>query len=376
MVEPTIPYNSNNRLSEGINGRSCELIERIKMTTEDIKITKNTKVIFLLGAGASAPSGIPTTYNLLNELYKAAKRNNQKDLLDLLEYCNKMGIDNIEDILTATYILNFIENKENLVYLLMYLLEIEIKREKITIKREDGVGRSLSQILFSLLASIMLTAEPNDAHKAIADFIRSYPETEKVSIITTNYDCLMEEALLNEEISAEIIKMHGSINWWYCEICHNTYEQNPKKLRNAFSDGVPYPVFGVCPNCSGITKPLLILPYSFKFVPTPKIIDVWYKGKKRIEDADIAIVVGYAFPEGDEYLMQTLLQMLKKPNSIVIIINKDPNAAEELKDKLIYIFDDKNVVEKKVRLIEGDCKFIVPLLIRELLKKIKRRYNK
>ncbi len=61
-----------------------------------IKINEDTKITFLLGAGASAPSGIPTVDKLLSELWKRARKTGREDLDKLAKWCDDRGIDNIE----------------------------------------------------------------------------------------------------------------------------------------------------------------------------------------------------------------------------------------------------------------------------------------
>ena len=102
-----------------------EILQSIKLVDEDIwkiKIDKNTKITFLLGAGASAPSGIPTVDKLLSELWKRARKIGREDLDRLAKWCTERGISNIEDLLTAAYISNFAARNPNITALLDYFI--------------------------------------------------------------------------------------------------------------------------------------------------------------------------------------------------------------------------------------------------------------
>jgi len=123
--------------------------------------------------------------------------------------------------------------------------------------------------LFSLLSNTMLPAQPNRAHQAIANYVKNH---EGSSIITTNYDCCMDLALEDvanrfsyrvefandkahgptDENLTRLIKLHGSLNWFYCETCQEVQLIDIRPLVTAFlADKALYPVIGVCKDCGG-----------------------------------------------------------------------------------------------------------------------------
>jgi len=170
----------------------------------NIKIDDSTKVTFLLGAGASAPSGIPTVDKLLSELWKRARKIGREDLDRLARWCDDHGITNIEDLLTAAYISNFAARNRNITALLDYFIfsgervfegeEYSTKRRRLVRSSEIDVSsisflQETLQTLFGLLTSTMISASPNLAHEAIVNFIKEHKNT---AIITTNYDGCMD----------------------------------------------------------------------------------------------------------------------------------------------------------------------------------------
>ncbi|MHA1280849.1 MAG: SIR2 family NAD-dependent protein deacylase, partial [Candidatus Helarchaeota archaeon] len=278
-----------------------EILQSIKIVDEDIwkmKIDKNAKITFLLGAGASAPSGIPTVDKLLSELWKRARKIGREDLDRLAKWCIDRGISNIEDLLTAAYISNFAARNPNITALLDYFIfadgrelseeeEYLIRRHRVSRTAEIDVSsisflQDTLQTLFGLLTSTMISASPNPTHKAIVDFIKEHKNT---SIITTNYDGCMDEALLKDKIplkgtisgenednpnAVQLIKMHGSINWAYCDSCQDVQEFDLLELKKIYEeDKLSYPVIGICKKCGGLRLPLLVPPLSFKFLMFP-----------------------------------------------------------------------------------------------------------
>lgn len=210
------------------------------------------KTAFLLGAGASkpAPSNIPTVKELLPQLLLRGRRLDRDDVTKLADFCEERRIDNIEDLLTAAQLATFSSRNPTILRLLNYLLyggETEIPGEAIYLtsrsleqvrraRTRDAAAASVSsvaflqdtlQVLFGLLASTMLPAAPNMAHEAIATFVKAHSGS---AIVTTNYDCCMDLALEAVQVpltyrldlanrtekdtgTAELIKLHGSLNW-------------------------------------------------------------------------------------------------------------------------------------------------------------------
>lgn len=343
-----------------------------------IKISEGIKIIFLLGAGASAPSGIPTVNELLSELWKRAKKIGRDDLDRLAEWCESRNIRNIEDLLTAAYISNFAAKNRSVTSLLDYflfsggqkLLEEEeyyyprrrtLERSEINVSSISFLQDTL-QTLFGLLTSTMISASPNSTHKAIINFIKNH---QNVSIITTNYDGCMDEALLENNIdinrtigiekdkynpnSVELIKMHGSINWAYCDSCHDVQEFDLLEIKRFYEeDKISYPVIGICKNCGGLRRPLLVPPLSFKFLMFPNLIDIWNTARQRIEEAKYIIVIGYSFSEADTYLTKIISRSMSiNEDQKMIIVNTDYNLVHMLRERYsahIERFDERRIL--------------------------------
>jgi len=332
-------------------------------------IIKGKNVLFLLGAGASAPSNIPTVDKLLPDLWKRAGKIGRNDLDNLSKWCTDRKIYNIEDLLTAAYVANFASQNASLVSLLKYFLFPGEHNETIGSgsdlgKTHDIITRAdissiyliqdTLQTLFGLLASTMITANPNKAHKAIVSLAKIHHD---MTIITTNYDGCMDEALLKnkmklcstispgdikDESTVRLIKIHGSINWAYCESCHIVKEHDLLEMKKFYEkDRFSYPVIGVCANCGGLRRPLLVPPLSFKFLQFPTLIDIWNSARCKIEDADIMVVVGYSFSEADTYITKIISRSMSiNEKQKMIVVNTDVKLAQKLREKYVARIDE------------------------------------
>jgi len=380
-----------------------EIMLSIKPVDDEIfkiKIDNEVKVTFLLGAGASAPSGIPTVDKLLSELWKRAKKIGREDLDQLAEWCKTRGITNIEDLLTAAYISNFAARNPNITSLLDYFifsggreLSGELEEEEYFLGAPSAIRTSeidvssisflqdTLQTLFGLLTSTMISSGPNPTHQAIVNFIKKHKNT---SIITTNYDGCMDEALLRNEIplkgtisgenenvphAVQLIKMHGSINWAYCDSCQDVREFDLLDLKDAYEkDKISYPVMGICKNCGGLRRPLLVPPLSFKFLMFPNLIDIWNSARQSIEEADYLIIVGYSFSEADTYITKIISRsMSMNNNQKMIIINTNPNLVPVLRERFSAHIDGFD--EKRILKVCKSSEIILPEILRSMLSK-------
>ena len=345
----------------------------------NIRIDNDTKITFLLGAGASAPSGIPTVDRLLPELWKRARKIGREDLDRLAAWCNERKITNIEDLLTAAYISDFVAKNRSVTSLIEYFFfpdeqdqsikgehPIEHPRSTRTSKIDAssiGFLQDALQTLFGLLLNTMISASPNLAHKAIVDFIKDH---KNASIVTTNYDGCMDQAILGAGMNlkrtissdnrngdvdgVDLIKMHGSINWTYCDSCQDVREFDLLHLKKLYEkDKLSYPVIGICKNCGGLRRPLLVPPLSFKFLMFPTLISIWDLARKSIEEADYLVVVGYSFSEADTYITKIVsLSLSRNKHQKLIIVDKNQNLAPYLRERFssrIDGFDKKRVLE-------------------------------
>jgi len=376
-----------------------EKIQSIEVVDEEIweiKVNEDAKITFLLGAGASAPSGIPTVDKLLPELWKRAKKIGREDLDKLADWCNDRGITNIEDLLTAAYISNFAAKNPSITALLDYFIFSggqEFLEEEFTISRHRKIRSSeidvssisflqdTLQTLFGLLTSTMISASPNSTHRAIVDFIKDHKNT---SIITTNYDGCMDEALLKEKIilkgtisgenennpdAVQLIKMHGSINWAYCDSCQDVREFDLLKLKEIYEDDIlSYPVLGICKKCGGLRRPLLVPPLSFKFLMFPNLIDIWNSARQAIDEADYLIIVGYSFSEADTYITKIISRSMSiKNRQKMIIVNTNPNLVPTLRERFSAHIDGFD--KKRVLKICKSCDETLPEILGSILGK-------
>jgi NAD-dependent deacetylase len=126
---------------------------------------------------------------------------------------------------------------------------------------------------FRPLAGQILRAQPNPAHRALADFEGAgYQET----IITQNIDGLHQKAG-----SKHVVEIHGTLRTLTCTQC---YKQFPSEdFLNAFIENGAIPL---CLNCNGILKPDVIL--FGEQLPQA----AWQAAQRATRQCDLMLVIG------------------------------------------------------------------------------------
>ena len=344
---------------------------------EELSLSRDDPTCVLLGAGASAPppSAIPTVTQLLPELWRRARRLGREEIDRLIEWCDNHSIKNIEDLLTAAYIANYAAKNTAITGLLDFFL---FQKDRRRSEREEYLapGHSVGpsqvdtasiallqdtlQILFGLLTGTMIPADPNAGHDALVSFLDGHPHT---SIVTTNYDGCVDEALLRAKLpintyitdakaspeSVNLIKIHGSINWSYCDSCHDVREFDLLRTKDAYlKDYLSYAVIGICKKCQGQRRPLLIPPLGLKFVMFPTLIRLWDEARTTIEAAKVLIVVGYSFAEADTYINKIIERsMTVNPRQRMVVCDSDWSLVPSLRNRFaarIDGFDEARVL--------------------------------
>lgn len=321
----------------------------------DLAVVESTPVCLLLGAGASAPapSLIPTVADLLPQLWRRARKLGRDDIDRLADWCDEREIRNIEDLLTAAYLANFSAKNSNVTGLLDYFLFksgtrtvddfVSPRLRSRGTPQVDAASIALLQdtlqVLFGLLTGVMIPAAPNACHSAVVEFVRSHS---RAKIVTTNYDGCIDEALLRAGVpvqthldenaprspgAVDLLKIHGSINWSYCESCHDVREFNLLEQKRAFNDDShSYAVIGICKNCGGQRRPLLIPPLGFKFVMFPNLIRLWDHAREAIQSSELIVVVGYSFSDADSYINKIIERSMTVSSTQRLLV-VDPNSA-------------------------------------------------
>lgn len=118
----------------------------------------------------------------------------------------------------------------------------------------------------------VIEAEPNDAHKAIAELEK---KGKLRAVITQNIDNLHQKAG-----STEVIELHGNTREFFCDACGEK-EDTKKVMEEIMSGNIPK-----CIHCGGVIRPNVVM-YEERLHEDVPERAIW-----NIENADMLIVGG------------------------------------------------------------------------------------
>jgi len=233
------------------------------------------------------------------------------------------------------------------------------------------------QVLFGLLSSRMLPADPNPAHDAIVKYLQDHPTT---PLVTTNYDCCIDRALTKNHIpfsylidfatfrgaptstedSTPLIKLHGSLNWFYCETCQEVYWIDIEEtVQNYLEDKALYPVVGVCRTCGGQRRGLLVPPLAMKLDVAPPLNPLIDRAGECFEKSDLIIVVGFSFADADLYISRMISKAMQASEQTnLVVFDPDTRVAERVRRK--FSVRIPNFDANRVLWVRGDCSDTLP----------------
>jgi NAD-dependent SIR2 family protein deacetylase len=306
--------------------------------------------VIFLGAGATKASGGPMTNEILPEILgNSTQAQSSPVLSDFLE--------NVFHVKPGSPPEQFPG-----LPLVMSLLDTALDRrqafhEQWDAQRVSEVRQAIEFQIFDLLEEKLQIA-PTQSHWGLLQAV--YPSPLDPCIITTNYDLLIDTAMMfaseartpggalpdyrirmhtpfgsaEDKRFGAVLKLHGSLNWLYCRTCQRVElgASDSKKyiavlgrlanrsLEQAFTvDGNP------CPVCKTRLRPLLIAPTHLKDYRNPHLSQVWYEAERVLRQAERAIFIGYSLPDDDVeviYLLKRGLAHVKPEN--ITVVEYDP----------------------------------------------------
>lgn len=330
---------------------------------------------FVLGAGFSAGAGIPTTNNLLHEALELMAVECD-GLYQKIESYAKICFDNNLSIIDQNL------EASNFTKLSSYLHYVEMTEFGGGERWCDNGSREILTLKY-FISKVISISMPDSIPKLYLDFANHL--TCYDTIITFNYDCLLEKSL--EQVGKEytynfyerdwvnhpnrvfIAKMHGSINWMFPmgdRIDGSIYKKSfdPAMGLKPFyhseiltSKELWYKENSwLCPiQNKNFIQPFIILPGIGKSYNVRKLGFFWYKPSACFASNRDAIIIGLSLSEDDFFIRFLLLESFPLGNwdnieRRTIIINSN------CKDMSNYNFIPKD--QKIVRVKEFDLEDI------------------
>lgn len=223
--------------------------------------------------------------------------------------------------------------------------------------------------LILLMAKAISKRLTNWNHIKLIDNLKSKRLLSKTFFISTNYDLLIDNALIklfptykldysidfinfekkystwkkisDKDRRIKLFKIHGSLNWMFCPSC-NSIKITPKRK------GVNQMLYARelvekdirCGDCETDYRPIIIPPTFYKNMSNVFLSNIWNKAERELLKTDHLVFCGYSFPDADmhiKYLVKRA-QINKGRDLKITIINnhKGKKSQQKKEEKLRY----------------------------------------
>ncbi len=325
-----------------------------------LKYLPKRDVVFVLGAGASHPDGVPLQKHILPIILS---ENNNEIGNSLI---GKTVIEFIYDNFDYDIKRNEFPQLEAVFGFLDYFIQ---QNESLNAKYTHNKIVEIKEYLIKLIHYIV-NLETHKKSKYYHLFWEAIKKNNtNISIITLNYDTLLEQAfdflfqktgyidycihLMNYDkidklkdynfwinprepvktirdgnpVPFKIIKLHGSLNWKYCNCCNQIlltpWDRTIDLQRGKFL-GYTYPnnekYEYVCPLDSTEFQTLIMPPSYLKLLNQPIISQLFSEASREIRDAKKIVFIGYSLSDADVHI-KALFKKQLKPETKVIVVN-------------------------------------------------------
>lgn len=353
-------------------------------------------VVFFFGAGVSIADGAPLQATILPMLYADQKLNSAdiSDLRDvkafLREFFNYQGEP--ENVPNLEYVFGFID---------FFLSKGEALSAVYTLALLAQIRESLIRYIHYIIASCI-----NQSSETLKRMIgQLYAKNTNVSIVTLNYDTLFEDSfpeffvlnyyynfcyeLINydyEYLSPEswfinplkplltpsgstphvlkLMKLHGSLNWLYCNVCNSLMVKlsNKETLLQSILESTHSTTTdsNKCPRDGSVMRALITPPAYKKDLSHPVITRLLIEAGHEVRAAKKVVFIGYSMPEADVHIKAILTRENLKNKEIVVI---DPFLDNAGKRRYLQLNENAVFLEKTLENAIDDGEIL------ELLKK-------
>jgi len=348
-----------------------------------------TKTVYILGAGFSMDAGAPSQEKLVEKIFEIHNSNPHIFIAGT--------VNRFKDFLTNT--LNIPETLqknipfEDIFTPLDKCLLDNLSFRNLRIDQVKEIRGLIYYLIGKTLQHILLTSDKgyidrfatflvNECHKRKD---KNYPNVDNVSVITTNWDILLDRSIQDQidskyylkavvdyccyissyrkddervkpglevlgsgGFNVKLVKLHGSLNWLQCPRCQRVYVDIDDKIAiNQYTDPIN------CRHCdenfnkhpSHELTSNIIMPTFLKNLSNPQYKLIWQNAGVELSEAKKIIFIGYSLPQADYEMRQLLSRMVRKDAEVLVVgYSRDPKndkSFQELENRYKVFFGDR-----------------------------------
>jgi NAD-dependent SIR2 family protein deacetylase len=333
-------------------------------------------IIFVLGAGASYPDGVPLQKHILPMILSNDEIRDSEVgrpviefITDNFAYNDKEGaypyleavfgfldyfIQNNES-LSSKYSYTYLRIiKESLIKLIHHIVNSQTDKESTVYKNfwQMVNGRTSNYSIISLNYDTMLEEafQKHVAQFGYLDYcihLMNYDRSDEIEQFNYWIDPRSPVSIDGNEnpVSIKLIKLHGSLNWKYCTCCNQTlrttWDREIDLTKGKFT-GYTYPdkekYEYVCPQDGTDFETLIMMPSYVKPLHHPVISQLLSESAREIRATKKIVFVGYSLSDADLHIRALFKKHLTEDVKVTVINTRETEAFQ-----LKYLSLTKNV---------------------------------
>lgn len=347
------------------------------------KRAEPTRTALFLGAGASAAFGLPLTGSILPRIRAGLtdgsllplesnpkrERAKMKRLREQLPLLLPAFFDEELELPLITDVLSLID---------LLLSTGEVAVPKLSTKEMEDLRALLEESIIESIERDFDRGAASERLDRITDWILNAPDDgEPLTIVSTNYDTVIESLLFEKivmdpileingsvdlgfswrehsgggysetvnhppgEPRVRIFKLHGSVSWLKCPLCGFVYVNTVGSIvQQAFrEDKVDHANTCVCGH--GPVRAVIVAPSMVRSIQDPDLLTIWRSALEAMREADEWIIAGYSLPPEDVAIRSILIRAYHgrgrkgKPPKIRVI-QKEADKPREDRYRLLF----------------------------------------
>lgn len=343
-----------------------------------LRYSPSRDVVFVLGAGASHPDGVPLQREMLPMIVSGGIEEIEKSEI------GQIVIEFIKDNFEFNPATNQYPHLEAVFGFMDFFIQ---QNESLNVKYTNEKIRDIKEYLIKLIHYVVNLRTDKRSHYYHLFWKAIQKKNSNVSIITLNYDTLLEQAFdflfkshgyidyciplmnyepipelknynfwvnprepvsvgLNENpIPIKIVKIHGSLNWKYCNCCNQTLLtpwdrsidlKKGKFLGYTYPDNLEYEY--VCPIDGTEFRTLIMPPTYLKTIQHPIISQLMSEAAREIRVSKKIVFIGYSLSSSDVHIKALFKKQITSDKEVIVV---NPKRKESL--ELNYKSLTKNV---------------------------------
>ncbi|KPJ79104.1 MAG: hypothetical protein AMJ54_00085 [Deltaproteobacteria bacterium SG8_13] len=356
-------------------------------------------VLFVLGAGSSHPDGVPLQHDILPIIISEQVAEISSSAIG--QQVREFIFDNFSVDPDAGHL----PKLEAIFGFLDYFIQ---QNESLSSKYSYETIREIKENFIKIIHYIvnLRTDKRSKTYHLFWDAVARY--NRNISIITLNYDTLLEQAfdflfrkygyidysihLMNYEklielmdfnfwvnprepisvqpgedpVPIKIIKLHGSLNWKYCNCCNHTLltpwdrkiDLNRGKLiGHTFPDEKQYDYY--CPIDRTEFQTLIMPPSYIKSLNNPIVTQLLGEASREIRMCRKIVFIGYSLSDTDVHIKALFKKHLKENTRIVVV---NPKRSANLRQQYHALSNNVEFIHCSFEDLVADENSIRPLL--------------